>query len=80
MSHSRRWIDRCGSGSRRGSATRARADATIVIATHDVEPFVHMARRAIVVTRGAARVVYPLPDEHDARMTLLDRSARSALP
>src|SRR6476646_7491806 len=34
-------------------------DATIVIATHDVEPFVHMARRAIVVAQGAARVVYP---------------------
>jgi len=55
-------------------------DATIVIATHDVEPFVRMARRAIVVAQGAARVVYPLPDEHDARLTLLDRSAHGTLP
>ena len=54
-------------------------DATIVIATHDVEPFVQIARRAIAVTQGGARVVDPLPDEHDARMTLLDRSAHGTL-
>jgi ABC-2 type transport system ATP-binding protein len=55
-------------------------EAAIVIATHDVEPFVSLARRAIVVARGEPRVVYPLPDEHDERMTLLDRSARGTLP
>ena len=54
-------------------------DATIVIATHDVEPFVQIARRAIAVTQGGTRVVDPLPDEHDARMTLLDRSAHGTL-
>ena len=54
-------------------------DATIVIATHDVEPFVQIARRAIAVTQGGSRVVDPLPDEHDARMTLLDRSAHGTL-
>ena len=53
-------------------------DATIVIATHDVEPFVHMARRAIAVAGGEPRVMYPLPDEYDERMTVLDRSARGA--
>jgi ABC-2 type transport system ATP-binding protein len=55
-------------------------DATIVIATHDVEPFVHLARCAIAVTQGGARVISPLPDEHDARMALLDRSAHGTLP
>ena len=55
-------------------------DATIVIATHDVEPFVHLARRAIAVSQGGARVVDPLPDEQDARMTLLERSAHGTLP
>jgi len=55
-------------------------EATIVIATHDVEPFVHMARRAIAVTQGGTRVISPLPDEHDARLALLDRLAHGALP
>ena len=50
--------------------------ATIVVATHDVEPFVSLAQRAVVVTRGVPRVVDPLPDETTERMTLLDRSAR----
>lgn len=54
----------------------AARDATIVIATHDVEPFLSLARRAIVVAHGTARVFDPLPDEHDERMTLLDQSAR----
>ena len=55
-------------------------DATIVIATHDVEPFVRLARCAIAVAQGGARVISPLPDEHDARMALLDRSAHGTLP
>jgi len=54
-------------------------DATIVVATHDVEPFVNLARCAIVVAEGVPRVVQPLPDEHDERMALLDRSARGVL-
>jgi ABC-2 type transport system ATP-binding protein len=54
-------------------------DATVVVATHDVEPFASLARRAIVVAGGVPRVIQPLPDEHDARMTLLDRSARGTL-
>ena len=51
-------------------------DATVVVATHDVEPFVHLARRAIVVARGVPRVVDPLPADADAKLALLDRSAR----
>lgn len=50
--------------------------ATVVVATHDVEPFVALANRAIVVARGVPRVIDPLPDEPVAKLTLLDRSAR----
>jgi len=50
--------------------------ATVVVATHDVEPFVSLAQRAIVVARGVPRVLDELPDEPDARMALLDRAAR----
>ena len=50
--------------------------ATVVVATHDVEPFVNLAKRAIVVSGGVPRIVDPLPHEPDERMTLLDRSAR----
>jgi ABC-2 type transport system ATP-binding protein len=50
--------------------------ATVVVATHDVEPFVALANRAIVVARGVPRVIDPLPDEPVAKLTVLDRSAR----
>jgi ABC-2 type transport system ATP-binding protein len=50
--------------------------ATIVVATHDIEPFVGLAQRAIVVTRGAPEVVDSLPADADARARLLDASAR----
>ena len=50
--------------------------ATVVVATHDVEPFVSLAQRAIVVARGVPRVLDQLPDEPDAKMTVLDRAAR----
>ena len=63
-------------GSRRGSLTRVHADATVVVATHDVEPFVGLARRAIVVAGGVPRVLDPLPQQIDERTVLLDRSAR----
>ena len=50
--------------------------ATVVVATHDVEPFVRLARRAIVVADGVPRVVDPLPPDDAERMSLLDRWAR----
>jgi ABC-2 type transport system ATP-binding protein len=50
--------------------------ATVVVATHDVEPFVTLARRAVVVTGGVPRVIDALPDESPDRTRLLDRSAR----
>ena len=50
--------------------------ATVVVATHDVEPFVELARRAIVVAGGVPRVLDPLPNDAAERLALLDRSAR----
>jgi len=50
--------------------------ATVIVATHDVEPFVALARRAIVVARGVPVSIDPLPGDAVARATLLDRSAR----
>ena len=52
-------------------------EATVVVATHDVEPFASLARRAIVVSGGVPRVLDALPHELEARMSLLDRSARA---
>src|SRR5688572_11763736 len=51
-------------------------NATVIVATHDVEPFVALARRAIVVARGVPVSIDPLPSDAVARATLLDRSAR----
>ena len=51
-------------------------DATVIVATHDVDPFVALARRAIVVARGVPVSIDPLPSDAVARATLLDRSAR----
>jgi ABC-2 type transport system ATP-binding protein len=51
-------------------------DATIMVATHDIEPFVELASRAIVVSRGIPELVDALPSDFEARSRLLDRSAR----
>ena len=50
--------------------------ATVVVATHDVEPFTALARRAIVVAGGVPQMIDPLPADAEARAALLDRSAR----
>jgi ABC-2 type transport system ATP-binding protein len=50
--------------------------ATIVVATHDVEPFVTLAQRALVVASGAPRLIDQLPETEADRMALLDRWAR----
>ena len=51
-------------------------NGSIVVATHDVEPFTALARRAIVVAGGVPRMIDPLPADAGARAGLLDRSAR----
>lgn len=52
------------------------AGATVVVATHDIEPFVELAGRAVVVTGGVPILVDPLPGDRGVRADLLDRSAR----
>jgi ABC-2 type transport system ATP-binding protein len=53
-------------------------EATVVVATHDVEPFLELATRAVVVAGGRPQTIDPLPPDPVKRMALLDRSARGA--
>ena len=50
--------------------------ATVIVATHDVEPFADIAQRALVVTAGAPRLIEALPNAGVDRLALLDRLAR----
>lgn len=55
-------------------------EATVVVATHDIEPFVDTARRAVVVTRGVPMLHEDLPLDRAERARLLDRWARGMEP
>ncbi|HUQ80655.1 MAG TPA: ABC transporter ATP-binding protein [Gemmatimonadaceae bacterium] len=57
-------------------AAAAERGATVLVATHDVEPFVPLAKRAVVVAAGTPRSIDSLPDDATERMALLDRLAR----
>ncbi len=59
------WIDRL-----------VAAGAAIVIATHEIEPFVQKAERAISVREGKCLLVDRLPKGLEERMTLLERLSR----
>ncbi len=50
--------------------------ATVVIATHEIEPFIALAIRAIAVTAGAPTLIDPLPANTTARTAVLERCAR----
>ncbi len=50
--------------------------ATVIVATHDIEPFVGLSRRAVVVAHGTPELVDPLPADPASRAKLLDTSAR----
>ncbi len=50
--------------------------AAVVIATHQIEPFVEKAARAIAMRDGAWRLVEPLPEDRLERMSLLESLAR----
>ncbi len=50
--------------------------AAAVVATHELDPFVTLAARVIVVRGGEARVIDDLPHNPAARLTLLDELAR----
>jgi ABC-type multidrug transport system ATPase subunit len=55
---------------------RIAAGAAAVVATHELEPFVPLATRAIVVRDGSPRVVEPLQEEPGHRLARLDELAR----
>ncbi len=53
-----------------------RAQAAMVIATHDLEPVADLADAAVVVANGTVRRCDPLPKARAARLTMLDEIAR----
>ncbi|MBI3449309.1 MAG: ABC transporter ATP-binding protein [Acidobacteria bacterium] len=52
------------------------ASASVVVVTHDIEPFAASASRAVTVRGGRALVHDPLPADPAARMALLEAMAR----
>jgi len=59
------WIDaRLGSG------------ASVVVVSHDIEPFADRAQRLITLRGGRALSFDPLPEDPGARRELLERAAR----
>ena len=59
------WIDRL-----------VAAGATVLLVSHDIEPFVPRAARALTVRQGRCLTVDPLPEDPAARMALMERLAR----
>lgn len=62
------WIDRL-----------LAAGAVVVVVSHEIEPFIARAERAITVRDGKCREMGDLPEELGARLALLDRLARSEI-
>ena len=54
--------------------------AAVVLATHEIEPFVGQAVRALAVCDGAWRIVEPLPAEPRQRLAVLDALTRGVGP
>ena len=54
--------------------------ATVLIATHDIDPFIELAARAVVVTRGVPELLEPLPTDPTTRRSMLDAWARGIAP
>lgn len=52
------------------------AGAAVVVVSHEIEPFVPRASRALAVRAGRCLDAGPLPDDPAARLALLDRLAR----
>jgi ABC-type ATPase involved in cell division len=50
--------------------------ATVVIATHQIEPFIGKAARAIAVRDAGWRLVEPLPGDPLQRMSFLEALSR----
>ncbi len=54
--------------------------STVVVVTHEIEPFAASAARAISISGGRARLHDPLPTDPASRAALLDGLARGAGP
>ncbi|MEP7381656.1 MAG: ABC transporter ATP-binding protein [Gemmatimonadota bacterium] len=54
----------------------ADANVVVLIATHELEPFVSLATRAVIVADGRAELVDRLPDAPVERLAALERFAR----
>jgi ABC-type multidrug transport system ATPase subunit len=50
--------------------------AAVVVATHQIDPFVDRTARAIACVGGTWRVIEPLPADHAERLDLLDTLSR----
>lgn len=54
------------------------AGAAVLIATHEIEPFVGKAARAVTVRQGKCRLFQPLPEQSEARTALLESLSRQS--
>ena len=59
------WIDRL-----------VAAGAAVVVVSHEIEPFVPRAARALTVRDGRCVTVDRLPEDPEERMALMERMAR----
>jgi ABC-type Mn2+/Zn2+ transport system ATPase subunit len=53
--------------------------ASVVIATHEIEPFIQKAARALTVSNGVCRLYDPLPSGESERVVLLESVSRGRL-
>ena len=56
------------------------SDTAVLVVSHDIEPFVPRAARALTVRDGRCATVDPLPGDPGERMALLERMARGEHP
>ncbi len=56
------------------------AGAALVVVTHDIEPFITTASRAVSLRDGLCFCIDPLPSDDAARIALLERLARGEDP
>ena len=59
-------------------ADRRAAGALLLVASHDLDPFLDLAARALTVRHGRCHLIDPLPADPAARAALLERLARGA--
>jgi ABC-type multidrug transport system ATPase subunit len=50
--------------------------ATVVVASHQIEPFTELATRLLTLSHGQVEVAEALPDSSDERFTLVEQMAR----